>query len=440
LTVAREYHRATDVPAGGTDEDEARMIGARPRLFKEYGDRERVALEASVAGPLLRDGAGIVRSQPRRDYGGGTIHWRGYSSAGALYPVEAYVAAPDGLYSFDALGRSLVRLADGDARPALAEAAAADELAAAGAVVVLTGIHARTGWKYLERGYRHVWWDAGTMLANLLALAAADDLAPRLYTGFVDAAVNRLLTVDGVHEYALALLAVGGGSESGSPAPAPVANPAEAARRFPLAERLHEASSLVDAGAVRDWRGDGGGEEPKLPRDELARAIRRRGSVRRYAPDPLPRDELAALLDWSEASIPADAPPVVRQRVTVAAVDGLAAGIYDTGLELVAARDERELRVGAGFAAMEQDHPRLAAANVFQLADLDAVVDRLGERGYRWAQLEAGIRAGRLQVGAFMRGWGAAASTFFDAEVSRLLGTREAPMLMVAIGPRARAR
>ena len=42
--------------------------------------------------------------------------------------------------------------------------------------VVLTGIHARTGWKYMERGYRHVWWDAGTMLANLLALAAADGL------------------------------------------------------------------------------------------------------------------------------------------------------------------------------------------------------------------------------------------------------------------------
>ena len=85
---------------------------------------------------------------------------------------------------------------------------------------------------------------------------------------------------------------------------------------------------------------------------------------------------------------------------------------------------------------MEQEHPRDAAVNVFQLGDLDAIVERLGDRGYRWAQLEAGIRAGRLQIGAFMRGWGAAASTFFDDEVSRLLGTHEAPLLMVAIGPR----
>ena len=85
---------------------------------------------------------------------------------------------------------------------------------------------------------------------------------------------------------------------------------------------------------------------------------------------------------------------------------------------------------------MEQEHPRDAAVDVFQLGDLDAIVERLGDRGYRWAQLEAGIRAGRLQIGAFMRGWGAAASTFYDDEVSRLLETHESPLLMVAVGAR----
>ena len=86
---------------------------------------------------------------------------------------------------------------------------------------------------------------------------------------------------------------------------------------------------------------------------------------------------------------------------------------------------------------MDQDHARAAAANVFQLADLDAVDARLGDRGYRWAQLEAGIRAGRLQLGAVARGWGAVASTFLDEEVSQLLDTHESPMLMVSLGPRA---
>ena len=61
----------------------------------------------------------------------------------------------------------------------------------------------------MERGYRHVWWDAGTMLANLLALAAAEGHEPRLYTAFVDADVNEAVGIDGETEYALALLGLG---------------------------------------------------------------------------------------------------------------------------------------------------------------------------------------------------------------------------------------
>jgi nitroreductase len=205
---------------------------------------------------------------------------------------------------------------------------------------------------------------------------------------------------------------------------------------FPLARRAHAASALAHADAVAAWRSPPQGEEPKLDREELAYAIRKRRSVRVYADRPLPREELAELLRWSEAPIPADAPPVVRQLVTVASVDGLEPGIYDAQLNLIASRDERELREAVGFAAMDQEHPRDAAVNVFQVADVEAIVGRLGDRGYRWAQLEAGIRAGRLQIGAFMRGWGAAASTFYDDEVSCLLDTHESPLLMVAIGPR----
>ena len=176
--------------------------------------------------------------------------------------------------------------------------------------------------------------------------------------------------------------------------------------------------------------------EPELDRDTLVDAIRRRRSVRRYAQAPLATDDLRKLLAWSGAPIPADAPSVVRQVVTVAAVEGLEPGVYDAELGLLAGWDEQELRTAVGFAAMEQEHPRDAAVNVFQVGDLDAIVARLGPRGYRWAQLESGIRAGRLQVGAFTHGWGAAASTFFDEEVSKLLDTPDSPLLMVAIGPR----
>jgi SagB-type dehydrogenase family enzyme len=200
VSAALDYHRATNVPAGGTDEDEARTIETKPPVFKDYGDVERLPLDRSLAGPVLRDGGGVVRSTDVPGYPGGTIHWRAYSSAGALFPVEAYVASADGLFSFDPLTPALVRIGD-DVRAQLVPRAVE--------VIALTGIHARTGWKYVERGYRHVWWDAGTMLANLLALAAAEGLAPRLHVGFVDAQVNEALGVDGENEYALAMIELG---------------------------------------------------------------------------------------------------------------------------------------------------------------------------------------------------------------------------------------
>jgi SagB-type dehydrogenase family enzyme len=206
VNAALEYHRATNVEAGGTDEDEQRVVGDRPSPFKDYGDAERLSVEEFDPGPLLQSAAGIVRSQEARDYGGGKMYWRAYSSAGGLFPVEAYVASADGLFSFDPLAPSLVVLRRGDARAQVAAAVGA----AAETFLVLTGIHARTGWKYLERGYRHVWWDAGTMLANLLALAAVTGARPRLYTAFVDNELNEILGVEGRNEYALAVLALDG--------------------------------------------------------------------------------------------------------------------------------------------------------------------------------------------------------------------------------------
>ena len=66
MSAALRYHRATDVAAGGTDKDEQRFIGDKPALFKDYGDAARLPLDSSVAGQLLQDGAGVVRSQERR--------------------------------------------------------------------------------------------------------------------------------------------------------------------------------------------------------------------------------------------------------------------------------------------------------------------------------------------------------------------------------------
>jgi nitroreductase len=244
-----------------------------------------------------------------------------------------------------------------------------------------------------------------------------------------------------VHEYALAVLGLDGGTDSsGAQLADAKASRERSDRRFPLAEAAHAAGSLDDVQAVRAWRSEPQGDEAELPRDALSRAVRDRRSVRVFGDEPLPREAVVDLLAWAEAPVPSDVPRVVRQALSVAAVEGLVPGTYGSGLDLLREHDERELRERAGLAAMDQDHAKDAAVNVFQMADLEEVVAGQGDRGYRWAQLEAGIRAGRVQVGAFLRGLGAVASTFFDAEVSRLLETHESPMLMVALGPRRRRR
>src|SRR5262249_59868305 len=114
-----------------------------------------------------------------------------------------------GVYHFCAGDFTLRRLRDEDAGGTLAEAAADESPGRSAATLVFTGIIWRNSWKYRARTYRHLFWDAGTMLANALAVAAALGLEPRLLTGFVDAAVHRLLGVDGTGEMALALLALG---------------------------------------------------------------------------------------------------------------------------------------------------------------------------------------------------------------------------------------
>jgi len=437
LTASERYHRATEHTPQTIAVHPPPDLATRPRSFRDNGGAERLPVDCSLAGRLLQAGAGIVRSQRGRDYGGGTMHWRAYSSAGGLFPVDAYVAGPDGLYAFDVLTRTLARIGRGDARSPVADALSVQ--ADVAAFIILTGITARTGWKYGERGYRHVWWDAGTMLANLLALAAAEGLAPRLYTGFVDDELNAVLGVDGKAEMALAVLAVGSApsaEESPQPLQTEHVSTDQQALRYPLAEAAHAGGILPHATAVDAWRSKVPGEEPRLERERLARAIAERLSVRRYAATQLPRAELARLLAWSEAPIPADAPRVIRQAVSVAAVEGLPPGIYNPVLEPEHLLAESQLRERIGFSAMEQRHAHDGAVNVIQLAWLDVVLEALGDRGYRWAHLEAGIRAGRLQVGAVERGWGAAASTFYDADLSDFLATTAAPILMVAIGPR----
>ncbi len=127
----------------------------------------------------------------------------------------------------------------------------------------------------------------------------------------------------------------------------------------------------------------------------------------------------------------------------VNAVEGLPPGAYalhrDQGaLELLM---EGDFRSQAGYLGLEQELPADAAADVFFLADLPPILERFGNRGYRAAQMEAGILGGKLYLAAYAQGFGASGLTFFDDDVTEFFSPHaegKSVMFLVALGRPAR--
>jgi SagB-type dehydrogenase family enzyme len=392
---------------------------------------------------LLYHAAGITR---KKTYpGGGEVLFRAAASTGALYQTEVYVVVGElagvapGVYHFNPGDFALRLLRDGDVRAVLAEAAGDASIGSAAATVVLSGLYWRNTWKYQARGYRHLFWDSGTMLANLLAAGSAVGLAPRLLTGFVDADVNRLLGLDPAREGTLELVALAPGAAPGPPASplAPVDHatvPLSASEvDYPLLREAYAASTLSDpdevqrwrAGAVvprRDWRG------PLTPLPaphtsagrSLGDTVHRRGSTRRFARTAISADELSTALWAATRPIVADVPaPLVDLFLIVNAVDGIAPGAYrfhpsPHALELV---KSGSFRNESGYLCLEQTLGADAAAVIYFLAPLEALLDVFGNRGYRLANLEAGLAGGRAYLAAYAQGFGASGLTFYDRQV-----------------------
>jgi SagB-type dehydrogenase family enzyme len=141
---------------------------------------------------------------------------RAAPSAGALFPIEAYLAAsrvegvPAGVYHYRVDRHVLERVTSGDPAQRLAEATFDAALfGQAAAVLILTGVFGRSYFKDGERGYRFALLEAGHIAQDALLVAAALGLGATPVGGFVDDEINDLLDLDGVDEAAVYMVAVG---------------------------------------------------------------------------------------------------------------------------------------------------------------------------------------------------------------------------------------
>ena len=74
---------------------------------------------------------------------------------------------------------------------------------------------------------------------------------------------------------------------------------------------------------------------------------------------------------------------------------------------------------------------------------MNAVFERLGNRGYRAAQLESGIIGGKIYLADYAQGFGASGLTFYDDDVIEFfspLAQGKSAIFQVAIGRSAKRR
>lgn len=490
IQVAHAYHEATKLAYIN--------LRNKPLLYKSYTGAPVIPLPASFPRPetstlnavanleqesisslnlttlarLLYLSAGVIRKRQLPQLG--EIHYRAAASAGALYPIETYVVCQDipgldaGVYHFSPADFSLRQLRSGHYLGELTGASGNHPaIAGSTATIVFTAMFWRSLWKYRARGYRYCLWDNGTMTANLMATAATSGLPAQLVAGFIDEQVDRLVGVDGAREASICLVSLGKGHAAqpspGSPGLTPISAQAVASSGeeidYPEIHQMHAATLLHNEEEVAGWRGILTSPSPQaqgsfyplqppqsngLASRGLGEAILERGSTRRFSPEPVSYSQLSAILDYSTRGVPADflgpeGSSLLDLYIIVNAVEGLSPGAYffspsRRGLELLQAGNLQE---EAGHLCFEQALGADASAVVFFLADLGRILARYGNRGYRAAQLEAGVLGGKIYLCAHSLGLGASGITFYDDGVTGFFSPHAAdksPIFVVTLG------
>jgi SagB-type dehydrogenase family enzyme len=142
---------------------------------------------------------------------------RAVPSAGALYPMDVYIAVGEGsvaqleagTYYYDPLAHALSPLKRRDKRSAIARASLFQMwMASAPLSFVITAEYSRITGKYGDRGMRYAMMEAGHIGQNLFLQAGALGLDAGIVGAFKDRAVNEAMGLPPFHE-SLLIMPVG---------------------------------------------------------------------------------------------------------------------------------------------------------------------------------------------------------------------------------------
>ncbi len=507
ITLAMEYHEATK-HSELTLRMSRHFLDweSKPQPFKVYTELPSITLPTDFPRPeldaltsvssveppnrattmditrlaeLLFFSAGLTREVR---YPFGRYYMRVAPATGALYPIELYVICPDipglkaGVYHFGPGDFALTELWAGDYRSELAAAAGGNQrIMSAPVTIAFTSIAWRNAWKYEARSYRHWFWDSGVIAANLLSTTVSSGLPMHLILGFVDAEVNRLLCLDEEREAVLALAPIGIGPAPQKkivPTEIPLVSPevlplSKKETHYPEIWKIHEASSLANGEEVMVWVNATHGVKKRLTgmdrsnyplrplkaetsKSSLGEVILLRGSARRFTQVPISFEQLSTTLRSSTRGVPMDflrqGDSIVELYLIANAVEGLPSGAYffNRPADSLEQLKIGEFRKVAGYLCLDQSLFANASVVIFLMSDLNTVLKYFGNRGYRAAQFEAGIVAGKIYLSTYAQGLGASGSTFYDDAVTEFFSPHardKSTMIATGIGfPDYRAR
>jgi SagB-type dehydrogenase family enzyme len=184
----------------------------RRRLSCRRFSADSVSLEAAAT--ILFSAYGNTGVAP---FAGTEMITRPVPSGGGLYPLELYLIVrnvadlPAGIYHYNAFAHLLERIRDKEVPANLLSELFMQQpyVAQSGFILVLTAVFDRSLWKYEDRGYRYLLFEAGHTAQNANLAAAGLGLGSLNLGGFYDVDLLTLLQLNGDEEAPLYAVAIG---------------------------------------------------------------------------------------------------------------------------------------------------------------------------------------------------------------------------------------
>ncbi len=349
-------------------------------------------------------------------HGDGYQYYRSVASAGALYPLEVYVATHDieglqnGIYHFSSANHALTPLRDEDVTEFIAVSLQEPPGKQASLVFIFTSIFFRSAWKYRERAYRYHLLDTGHLIENMAVALKSQGFPYLLSWDFDDDRLNHLLGLDDKKEVSLAVCYVPGSKVLKKCSERKILPELGAFFRetckvsdkeleYPSIYDIHNAGVTKHTGFAisDDVESPGSAGEHVRGTDEpdawpeilnYHEAFFQRRSRRNFVPKELSYPCLSSLLECLHiAKIEQDSDPEIVTGTSVGVIignaEGYESGFYladDSGISLQMLHQGRLAHLMAHI-CLDQNWMANAAAHFLFIADLEKVDQYWGPRG-----------------------------------------------------------